>query len=63
MSTALRIRPHVYLSGPEGCQLCPLPLRNSRVHIDLEDTDDIPDRSEPRRPGGQALLPRQLVRI
>lgn len=63
MSTALRIKPHVYLSGPEGCQLCPLPLKNTRMHIDLEDTDDIPDRCEPRRPAEQALLPRQLVRI
>lgn len=55
LATALKIRPHVFLSGPEGCRVCPLPEGNKRVHLELEETETVHDRSEPRRVAQPAL--------
>lgn len=46
------VDPHVPLPDyrvPWACQLCPLPLRNTRVHIEWESQDSAPDITEPRR--------------
>lgn len=53
------IRPHrFYSDGRFGCLVCPLPKRNTRVHVE-DDGLTVPDITEPVRgpselPGGLA---------
>lgn len=44
------IRPHrFYSDGRYGCVLCPLPKKNTRVHVDDDDELTVPDITEPAR--------------